>query len=113
MPIADSIPLSLCKCLKGLLSERHGLMKDLKMCVNSFNDANELKDDMKTLKDHGIQGRRLVSSNDFDVMTVKWIRNIYRMVQLITELCRFARLFMNSNPPSLKTQYSSITSATT
>ena len=35
-------------------------MKDLKMCVNSFNDANELKDDMKTLKDHGIQGRRLV-----------------------------------------------------
>ena len=35
-------------------------MKDLKMCVNSFNDANELKDDMKTLKDHGVQGRRLV-----------------------------------------------------
>ena len=81
-------------------------MKDLKMCVNSFNDANELNDDMKTLKDHGVQGRRLVGNSlQRDLIHLVLSRNIYRMVPSITGLCLCARLFTNSSHPFLKIQF--------
>lgn len=45
---------------KELLMERHGIMKDLRMCIHSFNESNELKDDLLTLYDYGVRGKPLV-----------------------------------------------------
>lgn len=44
--------------LKKLLAERHGHIKDLKLCLNSFTEANELVDEMATLVDAGIKGEQ-------------------------------------------------------
>lgn len=42
--------------LQKELATRHGRMSDLKLCVNNFSEANEIVDDMLTLKEVGIKG---------------------------------------------------------
>jgi len=42
--------------VKNALSERHGRIKDLVICKDSFAEKNELREDMKTLADYGIFG---------------------------------------------------------
>ena len=44
--------------LKKLLAGRHGHVKDLKLCLNSFSESNELEDEMATLADVGIKGEQ-------------------------------------------------------
>lgn len=39
-----------------LLSERHGRITELTLCKGAFTEANELTDEMKTLKGYGIKG---------------------------------------------------------
>ena len=42
--------------IKKLLRERHGRMDDLKLCFNSFSEANEITDEMLTLLEYGLKG---------------------------------------------------------
>ncbi|KAJ1420719.1 hypothetical protein B484DRAFT_452973, partial [Ochromonadaceae sp. CCMP2298] len=42
--------------LKKLLQSRHGRIDDLKLCFNAFNETNEIKDEMLTLKECGLSG---------------------------------------------------------
>mmetsp|Transcript_14024 Transcript_14024/g.23327 ORF Transcript_14024/g.23327 Transcript_14024/m.23327 type:complete len:148 (+) Transcript_14024:98-541(+) len=42
--------------LKKLLQERHGRIDDLKLCFHAFNETNEIKDEMMTLKECGLKG---------------------------------------------------------
>eukprot|EP00903_Cladosiphon_okamuranus_P006170 g6067.t1 len=42
--------------VKNLLLEHHGRVDDLILCKGSFTEANELKDEMQTLKGYGIKG---------------------------------------------------------
>ena len=42
--------------IKKLLRERHGRMDDLKLCFNSFSEANEINDEMLTLLEYGLKG---------------------------------------------------------
>ena len=42
--------------LQNLLLEHHGRVDDLILCKGSFTEANELKDEMQTLKGYGIKG---------------------------------------------------------
>ena len=44
--------------LKKLLASRHGLVKDLKLCLHSFTEANELGDEMAILSDVGLKGEQ-------------------------------------------------------
>lgn len=41
---------------QNLLLEHHGRVDDLILCKGSFTEANELKDEMQTLKGYGIKG---------------------------------------------------------
>lgn len=43
--------------IKKLLRERHGRVEDLKLCLHSFTEANELNDEMLTLLEVGLKGR--------------------------------------------------------
>lgn len=45
--------------LKKLLQNRHGRIDDLKLCFNAFNETNEVKDEMMTLKECGLTGSPL------------------------------------------------------
>ena len=47
--------------VQKMLAERHGQMKDLKICLNSFAESNEIHDDMLTLADCGVKGEPKVS----------------------------------------------------
>ena len=38
--------------LRRLLEEKHGRMKDLKICLHQFTEKNEMNDSMKTLEDY-------------------------------------------------------------
>ena len=42
--------------IKKRLEEKHGRMKQLVICKDSYAERNELRDDMKTLKEYGILG---------------------------------------------------------
>ena len=42
--------------IKKKLEQKHGRMKQLVICKDSYAERNELRDDMKTLKDYGILG---------------------------------------------------------
>jgi len=42
-----------------MLQDRHGDLGELRMCLGAFSDANELTDEMATLKDHGVVGAPL------------------------------------------------------
>jgi 2-iminoacetate synthase ThiH len=42
--------------IKRLLQERHGKVEDLKLCFHAFTEANEIHDEMMTLKDLGMKG---------------------------------------------------------
>ena len=42
--------------LKKKIIERHGRIKDLVVCKESYEEQNELTDDMKTLEEYGILG---------------------------------------------------------
>ncbi|CAM9623931.1 unnamed protein product, partial [Ectocarpus sp. 12 AP-2014] len=42
--------------IKNLLLEHHGRVADLIVCKGAFTEANELKDEMHTLKGYGIKG---------------------------------------------------------
>jgi 2-iminoacetate synthase ThiH len=42
--------------IKRILQERHGKIEDLKLCFHSFSEANEIQDEMLTLKDCGLKG---------------------------------------------------------
>lgn len=42
--------------IKRILQERHGKIEDLKLCFHSFIEANEIRDEMLTLKDCGLKG---------------------------------------------------------
>jgi len=44
--------------IKKLLCERHGRIEDLRICVNSFSESTEIKDEMLSLKECGIKGRQ-------------------------------------------------------
>jgi hypothetical protein len=44
--------------LKRLLTERHGRVGDMKICFDAYSEANEVKDEMMTIKDCGIKGRQ-------------------------------------------------------
>lgn len=43
--------------LKKLLAERHGRVEDMRICIDAFSEANEIKDEMLTLKECGLKGR--------------------------------------------------------
>lgn len=43
--------------IKKLLTERHGRIEDLRVCVNSFTEQTEIKDEMLMLRDAGLKGR--------------------------------------------------------
>ena len=43
--------------IKKLLTERHGRVEDMRICVDAFSEANEIKDEMLTLKECGLKGR--------------------------------------------------------
>ncbi|CAN0461608.1 unnamed protein product, partial [Laminaria digitata] len=42
--------------IKNLLLEHHGRVANLIICKGAFTEANELVDEMKTLKGYGIKG---------------------------------------------------------
>jgi len=42
--------------IKKLLRERHGQIDDLRLCFNAFTEANEVNDEMLTLRDCGLKG---------------------------------------------------------
>ncbi|OQR82177.1 hypothetical protein THRCLA_23233 [Thraustotheca clavata] len=42
--------------LKNELEKRHGQVTNLKICKDHFAEANELTDDMMTLREYGIDG---------------------------------------------------------
>ena len=42
--------------IKKMLRERHGRIEDLKVCLGSFTETNELADEMLTLKECGVKG---------------------------------------------------------
>ena len=42
--------------IKEELTRRHGLLRDLVICKDSFAEQNELQDDTATLKDFGVVG---------------------------------------------------------
>merc|ERR1719231_579746 len=42
--------------IKQKLVQRHGRIKDLVICKDSFTAKNELDDDMKTLEEYGVTG---------------------------------------------------------
>ncbi|CAM9269728.1 unnamed protein product [Chrysoparadoxa australica] len=42
--------------IRKLLMHRHGLIRDLVICKGSFTEANEMVNEMKSLKDYGIRG---------------------------------------------------------
>ena len=42
--------------IKKRLEQKHGRMKQLVICKDSYAERNELRDDMKTLKEYGILG---------------------------------------------------------
>ena len=44
--------------LKKILANRHGLVRDLKVCLHSFAEANELGDEMAILSDVGLKGEQ-------------------------------------------------------
>ena len=44
--------------VKKLLCERHGRIEDLRICLNSFSETTEIKDEMLTLKECGLKGRQ-------------------------------------------------------
>lgn len=43
--------------LKKLLQERHGRIDDLKLCFHAYTEANEIHNDMLTLRDCGLKGQ--------------------------------------------------------
>lgn len=48
---------SICSCPRqNLLLEHHGRVTDLILCKGAFTEANELADEMKTLKGYGVKG---------------------------------------------------------
>lgn len=53
--------------IKKILRERLGKMNDLKICFNSYSEANEVHNDMLTLAQCGVTGAPL--SNDIDEVT--------------------------------------------
>ena len=59
--------------IKQHLVKRHGRIKDLVICKESFTSANELTDDMKTLEDYGVIG----APDDIDKKNHKTIRLYY------------------------------------
>jgi hypothetical protein len=44
-----------------LLSERHGKMTNLKICLGSFAESNEIDNDMLTLRECGMIGAEEVN----------------------------------------------------
>ncbi|CAM9502411.1 unnamed protein product [Hapterophycus canaliculatus] len=42
--------------IKNLLLQHHGRVADLILCKGAFTEANELSDEMRTLKGYGIKG---------------------------------------------------------
>jgi len=42
--------------IKKLLAERHGRVGEMQICFNAFSEANEVKDEMLTLKECGLKG---------------------------------------------------------
>ncbi|CAM9307782.1 unnamed protein product [Heterosigma akashiwo] len=42
--------------IKNYLKERHGRIEELIICKDSFSEANEMADEMKTLEDYGVKG---------------------------------------------------------
>ena len=43
--------------IKKMLAERHGHLKDLKLCIGSYIEANEIVDEMLTLRECGLAGK--------------------------------------------------------
>jgi len=50
--------------IKKILSERHGHLKELKLCIGSFIEANEVVDEMLTLRECGLGGKPQVKYLD-------------------------------------------------
>ncbi len=42
--------------IKRILRERHGKIEGLKLCFHAFTEANEIHDEMLTLRDCGLKG---------------------------------------------------------
>lgn len=57
--------------LKQLLRERHGIMTQLVICHSSFTEANEMVNEMQTLAQYGIKGRR---SDEVSVLAASYVR---------------------------------------
>jgi hypothetical protein len=50
--------------IKKMLAERHGHLKDLKLCIGSYIEANEIVDEMLTLRECGLAGKPQVKYLD-------------------------------------------------
>lgn len=54
--------------IKNEIQRRHGRISDLKICRGYFAEKNELRDDMSTLQDYGIEG---VPENEPEAVRVR------------------------------------------
>lgn len=56
--------------IKKLLAERHGRVENMKICLDAFSEANEIKDEMLTLKECGLKGRppQMIPGPDGDLI---------------------------------------------
>lgn len=58
--------------MQKLLEDRHGRMTDLKMCLGSFTESNEIEDDMLTLAQYGMKGKPEVTNSAFANFVELW-----------------------------------------
>lgn len=56
--------------LKKLLQERHGRIDDLTLCFHAYAEANEIKDEMMTLKQCGLKGAPLEKPSEEELATL-------------------------------------------
>lgn len=56
--------------IKRILQERHGKLDSLKLCFHAFTDANELNDEMMTLREVGIKGISVDVNNPEEVLNI-------------------------------------------
>ena len=63
--------------IKKVLQERHGKLESLKLCFHSFIDANEVTDEMLTLKELGIKGVPTDLNNPEEVANIPTVQLFY------------------------------------
>ena len=63
--------------IKKILQERHGKLESLKLCFHAFVEANEVDDEMLTLKECGLKGVLVDITNNDEVATIPTVQLFY------------------------------------